>query len=102
MASRCALCQREGPVTFHHLVPRSMHRKKRWRRRLTREEMREGVDLCRDCHDAVHRFVPEKVLAEEYRTLEALRAHAEIARFVEWVRHRSGRHRMRRGPVKRR
>jgi 5-methylcytosine-specific restriction endonuclease McrA len=93
---RCALCGRDRPLTFHHLIPRTLHRKKRYRRAFSKAELSGGVDLCRDCHDAVHRFIPEKVLGERYRTLEALRAHPEVAKFVAWVRRRPGRHRLRR------
>ena len=90
----CALCARDRPLTFHHLVPRSLHRKKRYQKR-DRAELQRGVMLCRDCHDAVHRFVSEKELGARYDTLDALRAHTDIARFVEWVRRRGGRYRFR-------
>lgn len=94
-ARGCALCERDRPLTFHHLIPRALHRRKRFATRYSREELSAGIDVCRDCHDAVHRFVSEKELGERFHTLEALRAHPEIARFVEWVRTRGGRYRMR-------
>ncbi|MFK7988961.1 MAG: hypothetical protein AB8I08_23285 [Sandaracinaceae bacterium] len=94
----CRLCDRIRPLTFHHLIPRTLHRKPRYKRQFTREALQQGVMLCRDCHDAVHRFVSEKELGAVYRTLDALRAHPEIARFVAWVKGRPGRHRMRKGP----
>ena len=84
--SECKLCQRERPVTFHHLIPRTVHKNKWFKKNYTRDEMCEGVYLCRDCHSAVHRFVPnEKELGRDYATLEKLLTHPEIARFVEWV-----------------
>ncbi len=91
----CALCGRDRPLTFHHLIPRALHKKKRFQRRFTRDELASGVELCRDCHDAVHRFMTEKELGERYYTLERLRAQPELARFVAWVRTRGGRHRVR-------
>ncbi|MEC7523200.1 MAG: HNH endonuclease [Myxococcota bacterium] len=91
----CALCGRDRPLTFHHLIPRTLHRKKRYQRALSKDELQRGVYLCRDCHDAVHRFVSEKELGASYRTLEALRAHPDIAKFARWVSTRGGRHRMR-------
>jgi hypothetical protein len=94
-APGCALCERDRPLTFHHLIPRALHRRKRFATRYSREELAAGIDVCRDCHDAVHRFVSEKELGERFYTLEALRAHPEIARFVEWVRTRGGRYRLR-------
>jgi hypothetical protein len=92
---RCALCGRDRPLTFHHLIPRALHRKKRFAKTRSKDELAAGIDVCRDCHDAVHSFVAEKELGERYHTLEALRAHPDVARFVAWVRTRGGRHRMR-------
>ncbi|MFO0959643.1 MAG: hypothetical protein U0800_19780 [Isosphaeraceae bacterium] len=84
----CALCGRDQPLTFHHLIPRHVHRKKRFQRMHTRAEMRSrGVMLCRLCHDAVHHLIPdEKELARSYNTLESLREHPGIARHVGWAR----------------
>ncbi len=74
-------------TTRHHLVPRAVHRKKRFKKRFSKDEMRTTIDLCRDCHRAVHDFLPdEKVIARDYYTIELLRAHPEIAKFLEWVR----------------
>ena len=37
----------------------------------------------------VHRMVPsEKELGRNYRTVEALLAHEQIGRFVDWVKDR--------------
>lgn len=91
----CALCDRDRPLTFHHLIPRALHRRKRIARLYSKEQLQAGVDLCRDCHDAVHRFATEAQLAEQYSTLERLRAHPEVAKFVAWVRSRGGRYRLR-------
>ena len=86
----CELC---GRVTVdgnrHHLIPRTCHGNKWFKKRFTREQMAVTVDLCRDCHKAIHKFVPsEKELGREYNTLEKLLAHADIAKFVAWVRKR--------------
>ena len=96
--SPCALCQRALPTTFHHLIPRSLHRNKWFRKRYTRERMGQGAELCRPCHSALHEFIDEKTLGREYNTVEALLGHPEMARFVAWVRTQPpGRVRTRRG-----
>lgn len=87
--SVCALCQRQPKrgTTAHHLIPRRCHRNKWFKKNFTREQMRETVPLCRDCHDAVHEFVPrEKELGRHWYTLELLGSHPEITKFVEWAR----------------
>ena len=92
---RCALCGRAERLTFHHLIPRTLHSNKWFKRNFTRERMNSGVELCRDCHSAVHRFASEKELGRHYNTLELLRSHPQIERFAAWVGSRQGRHRTR-------
>jgi len=97
MTGTCALCCRsERVLTAHHLIPRTLHRNRWFKKNFSREQMNETVDLCRDCHSAIHRFVDEKTLGREVNTLEALRDHPEIAKFVAFVaRQRSERTRTR-------
>lgn len=48
--------------------------------------MIETVSVCRDCHDAIHRFVPdEKDLGRHFNSLDKLRAHPDVARFAAWA-----------------
>lgn len=85
----CELCGRvtKKGTTEHHLIPRTCHRNKWFQKNFTREQMLETVDLCNDCHKAVHRFVPsEKELGKHYNTLARLLQHAGISKFVDWVR----------------
>jgi 5-methylcytosine-specific restriction enzyme A len=44
------------------------------------------VDLCVPCHQTLHKFFTNATLEAELHTVEALRAHPEIARFLQWVR----------------
>lgn len=56
----------------HHLVPKS----------------RGGVEtiiLHRLCHRQIHALLTESQLARNYSTIEALRSHPEIAKFIEWI-----------------
>ena len=71
----CTLCDRPIPPALrdaHHLIPKS----------------RGGVNtvfLHRACHKQVHALLTETELARNYATSQALRAHPEMARFIEWV-----------------
>ncbi len=83
----CALCGRAVErVSRHHLVPRSRVRKAKRRGREVTPAETETVPLCRPCHGMVHATLSEKELQRSYPTLEALREHPEIGRFVRWVR----------------
>ncbi|MHC4995538.1 MAG: hypothetical protein ACYTGQ_10845 [Planctomycetota bacterium] len=82
----CGLCEREGDRTFHHLIPRTCHSNKWFRKNFTREQMNGGVDLCRDCHAAIHRFIPsEKEMGRSYNTVETLLEHEDVRNFIEWI-----------------
>ena len=85
----CKLCGRSAcALSFHHLIPRHGHRKRRFRRRFTVEEMRSrGLWLCKACHGGIHDLIPdEKDLAWSYNTRELLLAHPGISKHVEWAR----------------
>ena len=82
----CALCGRAvTQLTRHHLVPRIVHKRPRTRRSFTRAERLTVILLCRACHKQIHALFTESELARNYCTLEALAAHAEVARFIEWI-----------------
>ncbi len=83
----CELCRREGvSVTRHHLIPRAVHRRPRTARSFPQEELNTRIAmLCRACHKFIHTVLSEKELAAEYSTLEKLRAHPEIHKFLQWV-----------------
>jgi 5-methylcytosine-specific restriction endonuclease McrA len=82
----CALCDREAALTFHHLIPKTLRTRKRYRRDVPADKWDDGIHVCRACHDAIHRFLDEEALAEQYATVEALREHPGLAAFVKWVR----------------
>ncbi len=71
----CQLCMRSIPKPqrdSHHLVPKSLG----------------GVDtviLHRLCHRQIHALLTENQLARNYSTIEALKGHPEIAKFIEWI-----------------
>ncbi|MCK5940655.1 MAG: hypothetical protein KAI24_01700, partial [Planctomycetes bacterium] len=69
---RCELCSAPRELTFHHLIPKKVHRRPFFRRTYDRDELQRGAHLCRLCHKAVHRFFDEMTLAREYATLDAL------------------------------
>jgi len=86
-ADHCELCGREKPLTFHHLIPRKNHRKRRFRRDFDRDELKSrGLWLCRLCHRQIHRFYSEDELGQRLNSREALLAEPQMLRFLEWAR----------------
>ncbi len=88
-AQRCELCGRvtKRGTTEHHLIPRSCHANKWFKKNFAREQMNQKINVCRDCHRAIHDLIPcEKDLGRHYNTLEKLHAHEEIAKYIAWKR----------------
>ena len=92
------MCGRDRDLTFHHLIPQTCHKNKWFKKNFTREEMHAGIDICRDCHSAIHKYIPnEKKLGRDYNTIEKLMAHTALANYVEWLskQRRQGRFKVR-------
>ena len=82
----CELCGRDKPLTFHHLIPRKVHGRRRFLRRYSKHEMKaRGLHLCRPCHSGIHDLIDETELGERYNTKEDLLKHEGVARHVAWV-----------------
>lgn len=75
----CALCDRQIPLGLrdaHHLIPKS----------------RGGfttVFMHRACHKQIHALFTETELARHYPSVQALQAHPEIVRFINWIKQKS-------------
>jgi hypothetical protein len=82
----CRLCGRRRPLTFHHLVPRKVHRRSHFRKHYSRDELQQGIAVCQLCHKGIHRLYDELTLAKRLSTLEALRADPAIQRHCGWAR----------------
>lgn len=87
---RCELCGRAThKLERHHLIPRTRHKNKRNKKAFDRSEVHGRIVLlCTACHKQVHATLTEKELEYDYNTLEAIRAHPAIRKFVRWVRKR--------------
>jgi len=81
----CQLCRCARPLTFHHLIPRKMHRRKHFRIHYSREQLNGGIMICRYCHSAVHRLYDEMTLAKQFYSLELLLADPAVQRHIGWV-----------------
>ena len=81
----CELCRARRDLTFHHLIPRKVHKRAFFKRNYDREDLQQGAFLCRLCHSAVHRAFDEMTLAKRYMTVAALRHAPELQRHIAWA-----------------
>ena len=84
-AGPCPCCGRRLDLTFHHLIPRKLHRRPRFRKLYDRETLSRGVYVCRECHDAIHTTYSEMELAKARASLNALLADPVLARHFAWL-----------------
>lgn len=82
---QCPLCARRARLTFHHLIPRKMHRRSYYKKHYSREVLNQGVAICRQCHDGIHRFYTEMELAKQLYSLALLQQDEKLSRYFEWV-----------------
>jgi hypothetical protein len=69
----------------HHLIPKSTH--PYWvKKGLDRKFLlSHTVDICRECHNAIHRLIDEETMGHSYRTLDALLAHEGVRKHAQWA-----------------
>ena len=74
----CPLCLRaipaDVPQSLHHLIPKS-------------KGGRKGPTglLHHQCHKEIHASMSDVELARSYSSIEALRAHPRLAKYIRWV-----------------
>ena len=83
--ARCPFCGRDLPLTFHHLIPRKLHRRTRFRKQYSREQLNRGIDICRQCHDGIHERYDEMTLYRDFDQPDKLIADPALARYFDWV-----------------
>ncbi|MET1254154.1 hypothetical protein [Aliikangiella maris] len=83
----CELCSRQLPLTFHHLIPKSCHTNKWFKKHYTAFEMKHnGINICRSCHNYIHKRFTEKQLGRDLNTLEALLQQPEMVKYIQWAK----------------
>ncbi|OFI35535.1 hypothetical protein BFC17_12290 [Alteromonas lipolytica] len=82
---RCCCCQRETWLTFHHLIPRKVHRRSHFKKHYDKDQLAAGILICRQCHNGIHRFYDEMTLTRVFATPEALIADPALNEYFSWV-----------------
>jgi 5-methylcytosine-specific restriction endonuclease McrA len=86
--TECELCTRTSPpitLTYHHLIPRSMHVKVVKRGWHLKEDLQNVAWLCGPCHRFVHRIAPNEELARSLYTVERLEEREDVQKWIGWL-----------------
>ncbi|ARN75300.1 hypothetical protein [Oceanicoccus sagamiensis] len=81
----CPLCQRQTNLTFHHLIPKKMHRRSFFKKHYKRQQLAAGIYICRQCHTGIHTLFTEMTLAKELNTVKQLRQNKALNKHCRWV-----------------
>lgn len=83
---QCEICDRSWiPLTYHHLIPRSVHAKALKRGWCAEWELNNVAWLCRACHSFVHGIATNEELAKDWSSLERLLAREDTLKWAKWV-----------------
>ncbi|KAH7918793.1 hypothetical protein BV22DRAFT_1100149 [Leucogyrophana mollusca] len=81
----CEICEREVPLTYHHLIPRSTHAKVLKKKMHPESIINSVAWLCRPCHTAVHHMATNDELARSYHTVELLLGREDIQKWRKYA-----------------
>lgn len=82
----CEICGTANTITFHHLIPRTCHRNKWFKKQFTKDEMQtRGINVCRKCHSFIHKTFSEKELGRNFNTLEKILENEVIQKYRKWA-----------------
>lgn len=91
MIGLCPICDRdmvEGrSVDLHHLIPKTF-------------KGSETILIHRICHTKIHSLFTERELLNHYHTVERLRSHSEMEKFIQWLKGKDPEFRDRNKPLK--
>ena len=76
---KCTLCEREIPEEYrgkHHLTPRA-------------KGGDETIIVCTDCGNQIHMLFTNNELRDLYNTVESLKAHPAMRKWIKWVQKKS-------------
>lgn len=84
---KCELCGNIKTLSFHHLIPRSTHKNKWFRKNFTKDEMLlKGLKVCRGCHSFLHKTYTEKELGKNFNTKEKILSDEKLMKYISWAR----------------
>jgi len=86
----CRLCHSRTRITIHHLIPKLVLKRIKNHNKDRVEVSKYLVEVCRPCHNELHRLWGHGELAREYQTVDCILAAPEIRPYLQWKRKKEG------------
>jgi hypothetical protein len=62
-----------------------MHRRTFFRKNFNKHELNKGINICRQCHNGIHKTYDEMTLAKQFASLAALKEDQMLSKHFAWV-----------------
>jgi len=82
----CVLCGVDEVYSRHHLIPKTVHSNKWFKKNFSREQMNETISICRQCHSMINTLDPKEI-GRNFNTIEKLLEHPTLAKYIAWKKH---------------
>lgn len=86
----CPCCERRVALTFHHFIPKKVHRRTFFRKHFSKAELAAGIMVCRRCHDGIHALYDEMTLARQFNSTQQLLEDEALRKHFQWVAKQRG------------
>ncbi|KAL0947915.1 hypothetical protein HGRIS_010549 [Hohenbuehelia grisea] len=81
----CEICEREVPLTYHHLIPRATHAKVLKRKLHPEHQLNSVAWICRPCHNVVHHVASNDELAQSFYTVDLLLEREDVQKWRRYA-----------------
>jgi len=62
-----------------------MHRRNFFRKKIDKNRLQQGIYICRQCHDGIHKMYNEMHLAKHLNSLDSLLEDERLQGYFKWV-----------------
>lgn len=75
-------------ILVHHLIPKLILKRMRNSGKESVDVAKYLIEVCRPCHNEIHRIWPHTELAKDYQTVDMILEAPEIQPYLNWKRKR--------------
>ncbi|MEJ2176612.1 MAG: hypothetical protein P8Y12_01360 [Gammaproteobacteria bacterium] len=80
----CELCLQDRDLSFHHLIPRKLHRRSHFKKKYSKADLSQGIFICSLCHRGLHKLYDEMTLGKHFLNRESILGDPSLAKHIAW------------------